>query len=83
MRAIVKDRWFADDKTTLRTGLRYRYITDGDRSLLEPRISFSRQVRPDLRLKIGGGVYNQYLQLVSTEGFSAGDFYLPIDESAK
>ena len=80
--AFLEDRWFADDKTTLRTGLRYRYITDGDRSLLEPRISFSRQVRPDLRLKIGGGVYNQYLQLVSTEGFSAGDFYLPIDESA-
>jgi hypothetical protein len=79
---FVEDRWFADDKTTLRTGLRYRYIDDGGRSLLEPRISFSRQVRPDLRLKIGGGVYNQYLQLVSTEGFSAGDFYLPIDESA-
>jgi hypothetical protein len=80
--AFLEDRWFADDRTTLRTGLRYRYLNDGDRSLLEPRLSFSRQVRPDLRLKVGGGVYNQYLQLVTTEGFSAGDFYLPIDESA-
>jgi hypothetical protein len=35
-----------------------------------------------LTLKAAGGHYNQYLQLVSTEGFSAGDFYLPIDESA-
>ena len=80
---FLEDRWFADDLTTLRTGLRYRFIDDGDRSLLEPRISFSRRVRPDLRLKLGGGIYNQYLQLVATEGFSAGDFYLPIDESAK
>jgi len=80
--SFVEDRWFIDDLTTLRTGLRYRYLTDGGRSLLEPRLSFSRQVRPDLRLKLGGGLYNQYLQLVATEGFSAGDFYLPIDESA-
>ena len=79
---FLEDRWFANDLTTLRTGLRYRYIDDGGRSLLEPRISFSRRVRPDLRLKIGGGIYNQYLQLVATEGFSAGDFYLPIDKSA-
>jgi hypothetical protein len=35
-----------------------------------------------LRLKFGAGLYNQYLQLVSTEGFSAGDFYVPIDETA-
>ncbi len=81
--AFAEDRWFADDRTTLRTGLRFRYIDDGDRTLLEPRISFSRKVRPDLRLKIGGGLYNQYLQLVATEGFSAGDFYLPIDDTAQ
>lgn len=81
--AFVEDRWFLDDLSTLRTGLRYRFIKDGSRSLLEPRLSFSRQVRPDLRLKLGGGIYNQYLQLVATEGFSAGDFYLPIDQSAK
>jgi len=81
--AFLEDRWFANDRTTLRTGLRFRYLDDGDRTLLEPRVSFSRRVRPDLRLKIGGGIYNQYLQLVATEGFSAGDFYLPIDQSAK
>jgi len=45
-------------------------------------MSLSRQVRPDLRLKLGGGIYHQYLQLVSTEGFSSGDFYVPIDETA-
>jgi Carboxypeptidase regulatory-like domain/TonB-dependent Receptor Plug Domain len=78
---FLEDRWFIDDLTTLRTGLRYRYLDDGGRSLLEPRLSLSRAVRSDLRLKFGAGLYNQYLQLVATEGFSAGDFYLPVDES--
>ena len=80
--AFAEDRWFLDNWTTLRTGLRARFISDGDRQLLEPRLALSRAVRPDLRLKFGAGLYNQYLQLVGTEGFSAGDFYLPIDESA-
>jgi Carboxypeptidase regulatory-like domain/TonB-dependent Receptor Plug Domain len=80
---FVEDQWFADDLTTLRTGLRYRYISDGKRSLLEPRLSVSRRVIPQLRLKLGAGIYNQYLQLVATEGFSAGDFYLPVDDSAE
>jgi len=80
--AFAEDRWFLDDWTTLRTGLRARFISDGDRQLLEPRLALSRAVRPDLRLKFGAGLYNQYLQMVGTEGFSAGDFYLPIDETA-
>ena len=80
--AFVEDNWFADDLTTVRGGLRYRHLTDGDRNLWEPRLSASRQVHPDLRLKLGGGLYHQNLQLVSTEGFSAGDFYVPIDETA-
>ena len=79
--AFVEDRWFPDDDTTLRTGLRYRYLKERDMSLLEPRLSFSRRVSSRVRLKLGAGIYNQYLQLVTTEGFSAGDFYLPLDSS--
>ncbi|MCB1182261.1 TonB-dependent receptor plug domain-containing protein [bacterium] len=80
--AFAEDRWFVDDRSTVRTGLRYRRLSDGDRQLWEPRFSASRQVRDDLRLKLGGGLYHQQLQLVSTEGFSSGDFYVPIDETA-
>jgi hypothetical protein len=36
-----------------------------------------------VRLKVAGGVYHQYLQLISSEGFSAGDFYVPIDETVQ
>jgi len=77
----LEDRWFLGE-TIIRSGLRVRHIGDGDRWLAEPRLSISRPLNPELRWKLGGGLYNQYLQLVSTEGFSAGDFYLPIDETA-
>jgi hypothetical protein len=80
--AFIEDRWFPSDRTTIRTGLRTRYISDGERLLLEPRLSVSQSVGPGIRIKVGAGIYNQYLQLVTTEGFSAGDFYLPIDETA-
>ena len=71
-----------DDLSTIRGGLRYRQLPRESRTLWEPRLSLSRAVRPDLQLKLGGGLYHQYLQLVSTEGFSSGDFYVPIDETA-
>ncbi|HEU4366119.1 MAG TPA: hypothetical protein VFT13_11720, partial [Candidatus Krumholzibacteria bacterium] len=37
---------------------------------------------PTVRIKAAGGIYHQYLQLVSTEAVSAADFYVPIDETA-
>lgn len=80
--AFLEDNWFLGDLTTVRGGVRYRHLTNGRRDLWEPRLSLSRQVRPDLRLKLGGGLYHQTLQLVSTEGFSSGDFYVPIDQTA-
>jgi hypothetical protein len=80
--AFLEDSWFADDLSTVRGGVRYRHVTEGQLNLWEPRLSARRQVRPDLSLKIGGGIYHQTLQLVSTEGFSSGDFYVPIDETA-
>jgi hypothetical protein len=79
--SFLEDRWYLGPRTTLRSGLRLRYIDDGDRLLLEPRFSVSHDLRPDWRVKLGYGRYNQYLQLITTEGFSASDFYLPSDET--
>jgi hypothetical protein len=79
---FVEDEWTWPDATALRGGVRLRYLDDGQRLLLEPRLSGARPLSPELKLKFGAGVYNQYLQLVTTEGFSAGDFYVPIDETA-
>jgi hypothetical protein len=77
----LEDRWYLGPRTTLRLGLRARHISDGDRLLYEPRLSMSHELDPAWRVKLGFGRYNQYLQLVTTEGFTAADFYLPSDET--
>ena len=76
------DRRMRDFPSGWRGGVRLRYLNDGARYLVEPRLSGVRPLTPELRLKFGAGIYHQYLQLVATEGFSAGDFYVPIDETA-
>ena len=81
--AFLEDRWRPSERTALRLGLRGRYIDDGQRWLLEPRLAVTRELAPTVTFKLGAGLYHQYLQLVTTEGFSAGDFYLPIDASAE
>ena len=80
--AYLEDRWMPDGATTLGLGLRGRRLSDGGRTYLEPRLALRRGLGDAWAVKLGGGIYNQYLQLVTTEGFTAGDFYLPIDESA-
>jgi hypothetical protein len=77
------DQWVPLGGTVIRGGLRSRYLSEGDRCLFEPRISASYALPKNVRLKFGGGIYNQYLQLVSTEGISFGDFYVPIDETTR
>lgn len=79
---FVEDEWSFPGGTALRGGVRFRYLQDGDRYLAEPRFSGVRPLSTKLKLRLGAGLYNQYLQLVTTEGFSAGDFYVPIDATA-
>ncbi|NNE07393.1 MAG: TonB-dependent receptor [Gemmatimonadetes bacterium] len=80
---FAEDDWSVGPRTVIRSGLRTRYFSEGDRVLWEPRFALSHRLGNGLRAKAGGGVYHQYLQLVTTEGFSAGDFFLPIDETAE
>lgn len=79
--AYVEDRWQPGEDTAVTMGLRGLRLSDGDRYFLEPRVGMRRGLGRHWAVKLGGGIYNQYLQLVTTEGFSAGDFYLPLDES--
>lgn len=81
--AFVEDRWTPWAETAFDLGVRARYIDDGDRLLFEPRAMFAHVLRPDVRVKVGGGIYHQYLQLVATEAIAAVDFYVPIDETAR
>jgi len=79
--AFLEDTWRPTASSSVRMGVRTRYLSDGDRIRVEPRLSLRQQVNDEWTLKFGTGLYNQVLQLVSTEGFSGTDFYLPIDET--
>jgi len=79
--AYAQDDWQITPLTDLRLGLRSSFFSEGNRTLLEPRFSLSRTLQPGWRAKLAGGLYHQYLQLVTSEGFSGGDFWVPLDES--
>ena len=81
--AFLEDEWTLDGGSIYGGGIRIRRFSEGNRWLFEPRLAASWPVGQNKRVKLGGGLYHQYLQLVSTEGFSAGDFYLPIDASSQ
>lgn len=79
----AQDQWTATDRLTLQPGMHARYFSEGADWSLEPRISGRYLYRPDWKIKFGGGLYSQYLQLITTEGFSGGDIWVPLDSSVK
>ncbi|NNE43128.1 MAG: TonB-dependent receptor, partial [Gemmatimonadetes bacterium] len=80
---FVEDDWTPGDRINIQEGIRLRYFSEGQRWLFEPRLSVSVPASDTVTLQLGSGLYNQYVQLVSTEGFSGSDFYLPLDETVK
>lgn len=79
--AWIQDEWTPTARTSVRSGLRGGVFGAGSRLTVEPRLSASHALSNRWRLKGGAGLYNQYLQLVSTEGFSGTDFWVPTDET--
>lgn len=79
--AWLQDEWTPNERTTIRGGLRGNVFGQGGRFSLEPRLSASRALGDHWRIKGGAGSYSQYLQLVSTEGFSGTDFWVPTDRT--
>ena len=81
--AYVQDDWQVTPLTEARLGLRGTYYEEGGHLSLNPRFSLSRVLQEGWRVKLAGGSYRQYLQLVSSEGFSGGDLWLPLDETVE
>lgn len=79
----AQDHWQPRLGTSIRFGGRANYFSEGERLQAEPRFSLSHQVDTDWKFKLGGGFYHQYLQLVTTEGFSGGDFWVPLDHTVE
>ncbi len=79
----AQDLWQPYSHTSIRLGVRSNYFSEGERFQVEPRFSLSHQLKPDMRVKLGGGFYHQYLHLVTSEGFSGGDFWVPLDHTVQ
>ena len=81
--AYVQDEWQAGPTTRLRLGGRGTYFSVGDRLHFTPRMSLSHALSDKIRIKAAAGMYRQYLQLITTEAFSGGDFWMPLDSSVE
>lgn len=79
----IQDNWQVTPLTEARLGLRTTYYEEGGRLFVNPRLSISRVLGDGWRAKLAGGSYRQYLQLVSTEGFSGGDVWVSLDETVE
>ena len=81
--AYVQDEWQAGPLTRLRFGGRGTYFSVGDRLHFMPRLSLSRALSDNIRVKAAAGMYRQYLQLITSEAFSGGDFWVPLDDTVE
>ena len=81
--AYVQDEWEPDPVTRLRLGGRAAWFSEGGRLHFTPRLSLSRALNEKVRVKAAGGMYRQYLQLITTEGFTGGDGWVPLDDSVE
>ena len=74
--AYVQDTYRPTERWTLTGGLRVNHYSTGGNWQLAPRLSVEHRLTPDVRLQASYGRYSQYLTLVSSELFSAFDFWL-------
>ncbi len=83
LEGYVQDEWRPGPATLVRLGGRGTYFSIGDRWHFAPRLALSQALSDKVRVKAGGGVYRQHLQLITTEAFSGGDFWVPLDSTVE
>ena len=83
LEGYVQDEWRPGPTTRVQLGGRGTYFSVGDRLHFTPRLSLSHALSDKVQVKAAGGVYRQHLQLITTEGFSGGDFWVPLDNTVE
>ena len=83
LEGYVQDEWRPGPTTQVRWGGRGAYFSTGDRWHFTPRLALSQALSDKVRVKAAGGVYRQHLQLITTETFSSGDFWVPLDDTVE
>jgi hypothetical protein len=80
----IQDRWRIHPKWELHPGIRGYYQPEGDFLRYDPRFAVVHFYRPDMRFKIAGGRYTQWIDLITFgESMSNFDIWSPIDEMMK
>ena len=83
LEGYVQDEWRVGSTTRVQLGGRGTYFSVGHRWHFAPRLSLSQALSDKVRVKAAGGVYRQHLQLITTEAFSGGDFWVPLDNTVE
>ncbi len=83
LEGYVQDEWQPRPTTRVQLGGRGTYFSEGNRWHFTPRLSLSQALSGKIRVKAAGGVYRQHLQLITTEAFSGGDFWVPLDDTVE
>ena len=92
LEGYVQDEWRPGATTRVQLGGRGTYFSVGccpssergtHRWHFAPRLALSQALSDKVRGKAAGGVYRQHLQLITTEGFSGGDFWVPLDNTVE
>ena len=83
LEGYVQDEWRVGSTTQVQLGGRGTYFSVGHRWHFAPRLALSQALSDKVRVKAAGGVYRQHLQLITTEGFSGGDFWVPLDNTVE
>ena len=81
LNSYIQDDWQLSSLTEAQLGVRAAYYSDGSDLAVNPRFSLRHFLQDNVRIKLAGGTYRQYLQLVSSEGFSGADTWVPLDET--
>ena len=81
LNSYIQDDWQLSSLTEAQLGVRAAYYSDGSDLSVNPRFSLRHFLQDNVRIKLAGGIYRQYLQLVSSEGFSGADTWVPLDET--
>ncbi len=79
LEGYVQDEWQVGPATQVQLGGRGTYFSAGNRWHFTPRLALSQALSDKIRVQAAGGVYRQHLQLITTEAFSGGDFWVPLD----
>ncbi len=92
LEGYVQDEWRVGPTTRVQLGGRGTYFSAGccpssewgtHRWHFAPRLALSQALSDKVQVKAAGGVYRQHLQLITTEAFSGGDFWVPLDNTVE